>query len=97
MNSGSDRLNNEVWLELSEEEEGISDSVVAVVASKLSESFGDIEPAIAEEAKFVVEGRALDFAEFNEVQLWEGSIDEVEKGTIAEDEAAPDGSSEEEE
>jgi hypothetical protein len=39
------------------------------VVSKLSRLFGDVEPEISEEVKSMVEERALDFSELNEVQL----------------------------
>ena len=39
------------------------------MVSKLSRLFGDVEPEISEEVNSMVEERALDFSELNEVQL----------------------------
>ena len=71
------------------------------MVSKLSRLFGDVEPEISEEVKSMVEERALDFSELNEVQLWDGltdvNVNEVEDGKLEDDGAVTGSSNEEEE
>lgn len=71
------------------------------MVSKLSRLFGDVEPEILEEVKSMVEERALDFSELNEVQLWDGltdvNVNEVEDGKLEDDGAVTGSSNEEEE
>lgn len=89
----------ELTVEPLKKPDGDSDELrndVVVIASELSELFGEVEPVIIEEVGVVVDTMELDFPELKEAQLGDEVMDEdikeLEKNTSVGDGAVSDDS-----